>query len=331
MMKRREFMTILGGMAGTALPFAARAQQPERMRRIGMLTSLNSDDPEGQSRLVVFLQTLKELGWSEGRDFQLDTRSGLGDMDRNRLYVSELVALSPDVIVAQGSQAVGVLRRTTRTVPIVFLTVVDPVGNGFVESLARPGGNATGFTLFEYGISGKWLELLKKVAPHVTRAVVLRDLTTGSGSGQLGAIQSAASSFRVELRPVDLRDAGEIERAVAAFARQPNGGLIVTAGAPSAAHHKLIIALATRHRLPMIAPYRYYVTGGGLLSYGPSIIDQFRRAASYVDRILKGEKPADLPVQAPTKYDLAINLNTAKTLGLEVPPTLLALADEVIE
>ena len=327
-MRRREF--IAGGIAA-AWPLAARAQQPERMRRIGMLTSLNLDDPEAQSRLAVFLQTLKELGWSEGRDFQLDTRSGLGDMDRNRRYVSELVALPPDVIVAQGSQAVGVLRRTTRTVPIVFLTVVDPVGNGFVESLARPGGNATGFTLFEYGISGKWLELLKKVAPHVTRAAVLRDLTTGSGSGQLGAIQSAASSFRIELRPVDSRDAGEIERAVAAFARQPNGGLIVTAGAPSAAHHKLIIALATRHRLPMIAPYRYYVTGGGLLSYGPSIIDQFRRAAGYVDRILKGEKPADLPVQAPTKYDLAINLNTAKTLGLEVPPMLLSLADEVIE
>ena len=327
-MRRREF--IAGGIAAT-WPLVARAQQSKRLRRIGMLTSLNSDDPEAQSRLAVFLQTLKELGWSEGRDFQLDTRSGLGDMDRNRRYVSELVALSPDVIVAQGSQAVGVLRRTTRTVPIVFLTVVDPVGNGFVESLARPGGNATGFTLFEYGISGKWIELLKKVAPHVTRAVVLRDLTTGSGSGQLGALQSAASSFRVELRPVNSRDAGEIERAVAAFARQPNGGLIVTAGAPSAAHHKLIIASAARHRLPVIAPYLYYVTGGGLLSYGPSIIDQFRRAASYVDRILKGEKPADLPVQAPTKYDLAINLNTAKTLGLEVPPKLLALADEVIE
>ena len=239
MMKRREFMTLLGGMAGAALPFATHAQRPERMRRIGMLTSLNSDDPEGQSRLGVFRQTLKELGWSKGRDFQLDTRSGLGDMDRYRRYVSELVALSPDVIVAQGSQAVGVLKRTTRTVPIVFLSITDPVGNGLVESLARPGGNATGFTLFEFSISGKWLELLKKIAPHVTRAVVLRDLTTASGSGQLGAIQSAASSFGVELRPVNSRDAGEIERTVAAFARQPNGGLIVTAGAPSAAHANL--------------------------------------------------------------------------------------------
>ena len=271
------------------------------------------------------------MGWTDGRNVRIDIRWGAGDADRIRKYAAELVALAPDVILATGSAAVGPLLQATRTVPIVFVHVADPVGAGFVESLARPGGNATGFTTFEYGMSGKWLELLKEIAPGVTRAAVLRDPAIAAGIGQFGAIQSVAPSLGVEVSPVDVRDAGEIERAVAAFARAPNGGLIVTASALAIVHRDLIITLAARHKLPAVYFARYFVTGGGLISYGPDLVDQYRRAAGYVDRILKGEKPADLPVQAPTKYELVINLKTAKALGLDVPPTLLARADEVIE
>ncbi len=329
-MKRREFITLLGG-AAAGWPLAARAQQPERMRRIGVLMSLTADDPEGQVRLTAFLQGLQQLGWTDGRNVRIDTRWGAGDADRSRGYAAELVALAPDVILASGTSTMGPLLRATRTVPIVFTQVTDPVGAGFVDSLARPGGNATGFTLSEYGISGKWLELLKEIAPRVTRAAVLRDPDMAAGSGQLGAIQSVAPSFGVELSPVNVRDAPEIERAVAAFARGSNGGLIVSASGLAIVHRNLIITLAARYRLPAVYFARYFVTGGGLISYGSDNIDPHRRAAGYVDRILKGEKPADLPVQAPTKYELVINLKTAKALGITMPPTLLTRADEVIE
>jgi ABC-type uncharacterized transport system substrate-binding protein len=330
MIGRREFITLVGG-AAAAWPIAARAQQGERMRRIGVLMSLTADDPEGQVRLTAFLQGLQQLGWTDGRNVRIDTRWGAGDADRSRGYAAELVALAPDVILASGTSTMGPLLRATRTVPIVFTQVTDPVGAGFVDSLARPGGNATGFTLSEYGISGKWLELLKETAPRVTRVAVLRDPDMAAGSGQLGAIQSVAPSFGVELSPVNVRDAPEIERAVAAFARGSNGGLIVSASGLAIVHRDLIITLAARHRLPAVYFARYFVTGGGLISYGSDNIDPHRRAAGYVDRILKGEKPADLPVQAPTKYELVINLKTAKALGLEVPPSLLARADGVIE
>jgi ABC-type uncharacterized transport system substrate-binding protein len=330
MIGRREFITLVGG-AAAAWPIAARAQQGERMRRIGVLMSLTADDPEGQVRLTAFLQGLQQLGWTDGRNVRIDTRWGAGDADRSRGYAAELVALAPDIILASGTSTMGPLLRATRTVPIVFTQVTDPVGAGFVDSLARPGGNATGFTLSEYGISGKWLELLKEIAPRVTRAAVLRDPDMAAGSGQLGAIQSVAPSFGVELSPVNVRDAPEIERAVAAFARGSNGGLIVSASGLAIVHRDLIITLAARHRLPAVYFARYFVTGGGLISYGSDNIDPHRRAAGYVDRILKGEKPADLPVQAPTKYELVINLKTAKALGLEVPPSLLARADGVIE
>jgi ABC-type uncharacterized transport system substrate-binding protein len=296
-----------------------------------VLTNLPADDPEGKERLEAFLQVLRQLGWTEGRNVRIDTRDTQGDPDRTRRYAAELVSLAPDIILAAGSGALAPLLQATRAVPIVFTIVADPVGAGFVESLARPGGNATGFLAFEYGISGKWLELLKQIAPDVTRAAVLRDTTIAAGTGQFGAIQSVAPSFGVELRPVDVRDAGEIERAVSAFARSSNGGLIVT-GSPLAVFHRdLIIALAARHKLPAVYVERYFVAAGGLISYGPNRVDQFRQAAAYVDRILKGEKPADLPVQAPTKYELVINRKTAKALGLDVPPMLLARADEVIE
>jgi putative tryptophan/tyrosine transport system substrate-binding protein len=328
--RRREFITLLGG-AAAAWPLAARAQQPERMRRIGVLMSLTADDPEGQVRLTAFLQGLQQLGWTDGRNVRIDTRWGAGDADRSRGYAAELVALAPDVILASGTSTMGPLLRATRTVPIVFTQVTDPVGAGFVDSLARPGGNATGFTLSEYGSSGKWLELLKEIAPRVTRAAVLRDPDMAAGSGQLGAIQSVAPSFGVELSPVNVRDAPEIERAVAAFARGSNGGLIVSASGLAIVHRDLIITLAARHRLPAVYFARYFVTGGGLISYGSDNIDPHRRAAGYVDRILKGERPTDLPVQAPTKYELVINLKAAKALGLDVSPTLLARADEVIE
>jgi putative ABC transport system substrate-binding protein len=327
--KRREFITLLGG-AAVAWPMATRAQQSERVRRIGVLTYLAANDAEGQARHAAFTQALGQLGWSEGRNLRIDTRWATADDIRR--HAAELVALAPDVLVAgTGTATVAPLLQATRTVPIVFVVVVDPVGAGFVASLARPGGNATGFTTFEYGMSGKWLELLKQIAPSMTRAAVLRDPAIASGIGQFGAVQAVAPSLGVELSPVDVRDAPEIERAVTSFARSSSGGLIVTPSPLANRHRDLIIMLAARHRLPAVYAWRYYVTDGGLISYGPDSIDQYRRAAGYVDRILKGEKPADLPVQASTDYKLVINLKTAKALGLEVPATLLARADAVIE
>jgi putative tryptophan/tyrosine transport system substrate-binding protein len=327
-MRRRAFITLLGG-AAAAGPLAASAQQSERMRRIGVLMNLAVGDPEGEARSAAFLQALQQLGWSDGRNIRIDYRWAAGDASLFQRYAEELLALAPDVILAAATPSVQALQQATRTVPIVFAIVADPVGAGFVDSLARPGGNVTGFTPFEYGISGKWLELLKEVVPRVTRVAVLRDLTIGLA--QLGAIQSVAPSLGVELTPIGVGDPGQIERTVAAFARSSNGGLIVTASTSAIIHRELITTLAARNKLPAVYYERYWVAGGGLMSYGPDFRDQFRRAAGYVDRILKGEKPADLPVQAPTKYDLVINLKTAKALGLEVPPTLLARADEVIE
>ena len=290
-----------------------------------------ADDPEGQARLIAFVQALQHFGWTNGRNVRIDTRWAAGDVDRIRKYAAEFAALAPDVILATGSFGVGASLQATRAVPIVFVIVPDPVGAGFVDSLARPGGNATGFLQFEYAQSGKWLELLKQVAPGVMRVAVLRDPALTAGIGQFGVIQSAAQSLGVEVSPVNVRDPGEIERGVAAFARSPNGGLILTGSALATVHRKLIINLAARHKLPAVYVTRYFVMDGGLISYGIDYLDQYRQAAGYVDRILKGEKPADLPVQAPTKYELVINLNTARALGLEVPPTLLARADEVIE
>jgi len=328
--KRREFIALIGG-AAVAWPLAAGAQQGERVRRIAVLMPGAADDPEYQARMTAFLQGLAQLGWLDGRNARIDIRWTAGDADRIRKYAAELVALAPDVILAPASAVTGPLLQATRTIPIVFTTVADPVGAGFVESLARPGGNATGFALHEYTLSGKWLELLKEIAPGVTRAAVLRDPTVGSGTGQYAIIQAVAQSLGVELRPMDVRDPGEIERAIVAFAQVPNGGLI-NAGAPSAGiHRNLVITLAARHRLPAVYALPYIARTGGLIAYGPNLVDQYRRAAGYVDRILKGEKPADLPVQAPTKYELVLNLKTAKGLGLTVPDTLLARADEVIE
>ncbi len=329
-MKRRELIGLLGG-AAVAWPLTARAQPSDRMRHIGVLMNTGPDDPEGKARNVAFERALQELGWTDGRNVRIDYRWGAGDADRIRRYAVELVSLSPDVILTVGSATAGPLLQATRTLPIVFVQAPDPVGAGFVDTLARPGGNATGFTLFEYGISAKWLELLKEIAPGVTRVAVLRDAAIAAGTGQLGAIQSAAPSFGVELSPVGVRDPREIERAVAAFARTANGGLIITSGSSATVHRDLIVTVAARHKLPAVYVERFLVVGGGLISYGPDRIDQFRRASGYVDRILKGEKPADLPVQNPTKYELVINLKTAKALGLTVPPTLLARADEVIE
>jgi putative tryptophan/tyrosine transport system substrate-binding protein len=327
-MKRRDFVMLVGGIAG--LPFTVRAQQGERKRRVGILMGLAAD-VQAQERIGAFEQGLQQLGWTKGRNLQIDYRRGAGGTDNTRRYAAELVALEPDVILASGGSVVGALLQATRTVPIVFTQTPDPVAAGFVASLARPGGNATGFSTSEYGISAKWLELLKEIAPGVTRAAVLRDPTIAAGIGQFALIQSAASSFGVELSPIDVRDDIEIERGVAAFARGSNSGLIVTSSASAAVHRELIITLAARFRLPAVYSYRYFTTSGGLISYGPDPIEQYRRAAGYVDRILRGEKPADLPVQAPTKYELAINLKTAKALGLTVPPALLARADEVIE
>jgi putative ABC transport system substrate-binding protein len=328
--KRRAFITLLGG-AAAAWPLRAGAQRREKMRRIGVLMNLAADDAEGQARLAAFLQGLQEAGWAVGRNVRVDLRWGAGDADRIRKQAAELVALAPDVVLASGIPAATPLLQVTRTVPIVFAQVVDPVGAGLVASLARPGGNATGFTFSEYGMSGKWVELLKEIAPGATRVAVLRDAASTSGIGYLGAIQSVASSVGMELTPVGINDAGEIERGVTAFARASSGGLIVTGNTLTIVHRELIIRLAARHRLPAVYNWRLFVNDGGLISYGPDSIDPFRRAAGYIDRILKGENPADLPVQAPTKYELVINLKTAKALGLEVPPTLLARADEVIE
>jgi len=329
-MKRRAFITLLGGAA--AWPLAARGEQGERMRRIGIVTSVLETDADAQARYAVLRQALQQLGWTEGRNIQFDHRFGsAGDSDVVRRHAQELVALAPDLVVASGSQNVAALQQVSRTVPIVFLGIVDPVGAGFVASLARPGGSTTGFTPFEYGMGGKWLELLKQIAPGMTQAAVLRDPSITAGVGQFAAIQSVAPLLGVELRPIDVRDAGEIERAVAAFAVRSHGLLIVTLTGLTIRHRDLISTLAARHRLPAVYSYRYFATSGGLMAYGPNPIEEYRQAAGYVDRILKGEKPADLPLQAPTKYDLVINLKTAKALGLEVPPTLLARADEVIE
>jgi putative ABC transport system substrate-binding protein len=329
-MRRREFITLVGG-AAAAWPLAARAQQPERMRRIGALMNTAVDDLESQAYVAVFLQGLQELGWTVGRNMRIDYRWTSGDADRVRRYAAELVAHAPDVILTVGSSLVGPLQQATRTVPIVFVNVTDPVGAGYVASLARPGGNTTGFTVFEYDISGKWLELLKEIAPRVTRVAVLRDPANPAGTGLFGTIQGAAPAFGVEVSPVGLRDAGEIEHGITAFARGSNGGLIVTPSALAWVQRELIITLAARHRLPAVYALRFFAIAGGLISYGPDPADQYRRAAGYVDRILKGEKPADLPVQAPTKFELVINQKTAKALGLTVPPMLLARVDEVIE
>jgi putative tryptophan/tyrosine transport system substrate-binding protein len=328
-MKRREFMALLAGAA--AWPLTVRAQQGERMRRIGVLVPAAADDPVFQTWVGAFLQGLALLGWTIGRNVQIHTRWATANAADIRRNAAELAALAPDVILAHGTSTVAPLLQATRTVSIVFPAVVDPVGAGFVDSLARPGGNATGFMVFEYGLSGKRLELLKQIASGVTRVAVLRDPTQGSGTSEFAAIQAVAPALRVEVNPVNLRGAGEIEHAVAAFARAPDGGLIVTAGPAARLHRDLIVTLAARHKLPAVYNERSFAAAGGLMSYGSDFIDQYRRAAGYVDRILKGEKPADLPVQAPTKYELVINLKTAKALGLTVPDTLLARADEVIE
>ena len=330
-MKRREFITLLGGAAAAAWPLAARAQQAQGMRRIGVLTNFFADDPEWQVRIAAFRQGLSELGWSEGGNVHIDTRWGGGDVDRYRRYATELLALAPDVILANSSAALAPLLQATRTVPIVFTTVADPVGAGYVDSLARPGGNATGFLVWEYSIAAKWLELLKEIAPQVTRAMVLRESAIAAGPGQFGVIQAAAPSLGVDLRVADVRDAREIERAVPTFAQGSNGGLIVTGSPGALIHRTLIVALAARHRLPAVYSTRVFAVDGGLISYGPDSVEQFRRAAGYVDRILKGEKPAGLPVQAPVKYELVINLKVAKALGLEIPPSVLARANEVVE
>jgi putative ABC transport system substrate-binding protein len=330
MIRRRKFITLLGGAAFT-WPLAARAQQGERMQRIGVITHFAADDRAAETHLGAFRQGLQQLGWSEGRNLRIEARWTAGDPERVRRSAAELVALAPDVILAATSLSVSALLQATRTVPIVFVQVADPVGAGFVASLPQPGGNATGFTLYEFSVGPKWLELIKEIAPRVTRVGLLRDSANVGEIGMFGAVRSAAPGLGMDTRPLNLRDPGEIERGIAAFAREPDGGLIVLAGSVAAVHRDQIIALAARHRLPVIYPDRVFVTSGGLISYGPNRVDQYRRAASYVDRILKGEKPADLPVQAPTKYELVINLKTAKALSIEVPPTVLARADEVIE
>jgi putative ABC transport system substrate-binding protein len=325
-MRRREFIGLLG-CAAASLPLAARAEQA---RRVGILMSVAKDSAT-ESRLTTFQQELQKFGWTNGGNVQIDVRWGEGDLDHIRKYASELIALGSDTILASGVVPVQELRRATRTVPIVFVLVVDPVGQGVVESLARPGGNMTGFTQFEFSICGKWVELLKQISPRLVRIGVLRAAAEGTGIAQYGVIQATAQSLGVELSPIDTSEAGEIERSVAAFASAPNRGLIVTTGQSSTIHRELITTLAARHRLPAVYPYGFFAAGGGLISYGPDLIDQYRRAATYVDRILKGEKPADLPVQAPTKYELVVNLKTAKALGLTITSNVLATADEVIE
>ena len=330
-MRRREFITLLGG-AAAPWPLAAYAQQAEQIRRVGFFMNLAASDPEALPRIAAFMQGLQEAAWKVGHNLRIDHRWAEGDTDRRREQAAQLIALRPDAILASGASTVAPLQQGTRSIPIVFVQVTDPVGAGFVAGLAKPGGNITGFTTFEYGIGAKWLELLKEAAPRLRRVAVLRDPSIATGIGLFGAMQSAASSLGIELSPIDVREAGEIERALDTLAPTANIGLVVLPVGPSmSAHSKLIIALAARHRLPAIYPFRYLAGAGGLLAYGPDTIDPHRRAAVYVDRILKGENPADLPVQAPTKYELAINLKTAKTLGLEIPPNLLARADEVIE
>jgi putative ABC transport system substrate-binding protein len=329
-MKRRDFIALLGG-AAAAWPLAARGQQGKRMPRVGALMPYAENDPQVQARNMAFLQELQHLGWTIGRNVEIDYRWSAGREDVTRNYAAELVALAPDVIFVSGSTGVGPLQRATSTVPIVFALVPDPVGAGFVESLAQPGGNITGFMPYEYGIGAKWLELLKEIAPNITRAAVVRDPAITAGIGQWAAIASVSRSVGIEVSPVNLISAGEIERAITAFARKGSGGLIVTGSALAVVHRDLIIALAARHRLPAIYNVRYYAVAGGLMAYGPNDVEQFRLAATYVDRILRGEKPTDLPVQAPTKYELVVNLKTAKALGLTMPPSLLATADEVIE
>jgi putative ABC transport system substrate-binding protein len=332
LMRRRDFITFAGS-AVIGWPIGARAQS-DRTRLIGVLMSLAADDFEGQARLTSFEQALMHSGWVKGRNARLEVRWGDVSADLQRKFAAELVDLAPDVILASSSAAVSAMLQATRTIPIVFNIVIDPVGAGYVDSLARPGGNVTGFTIFEYSMSGKWVELLKLVAPRITRAAILRDPAVASGPGQFAAIQALAPSLGVDVRPVDVRDAGEIERAIAAFAQSGNGGnsgLIVTGSTGAAVHRELIIALAARHRLPAVYNSRFWPAANGLMSYGPDFLDQFRRAAGYVDRILRGEKPADLPVQAPTKYELVVNLKTAKVLGLDISQQLLARVDEVIE
>ena len=328
-MQRRDFISFVGG-AVAAWPVAVRAQQPERVRQIAMLNALGSDDTEAQARIAVFKQSLQQLGWVVGQNLKIEIRQIGADVDRLRSNAVELVALAPDVIVTIGSVAIAPLQQATRTIPIVFVNASDPVGAGFVQSMAHPGGNITGFSNFEYSMSGKWAELLKQIAPNVTRALVVRDPSSAAGIGQFAVIRSVAQSLGVELTPVDVRDNDEIEQRAAAFASSSNGGMIVTAGG-TGARRRLIISLASRYKLPSVYPYRYYAVDGGLVTYGPNTLDPVRRAAGYVDRILKGERPADMPVQAPTTYDLIINLKTAKTLGLAIPQSLLARADEVIE
>jgi putative ABC transport system substrate-binding protein len=328
--KRRDFITLLGG-AAAAWPLATRAQQGERMRRIGVLMNFAPDDAESSARVTALAQGLQQLGWTDGRNVRIDYRWGAADVDRGRKSAAELVALAPDVILASTSASTEPLLQATRSVPIVFVNVVDPVGAGFVDSLAQPGGNTTGFTLYEYGISAKWLELLKEIAPGVKRAAVIRNAAEASGIGQYAVILAAAPSVDVEVRPIGVKEPAEIERGVTGFVRASNGGLIVTASTLAGVNRNLIIEVAARHRLPAIYPFRYYAASGGLISYGPDTLEPYRRAAAYIDRILRGEKAADLPVQAPTKYDLVVNLKTAKTLGLDMPPMLLARADEVIE
>ena len=329
-MRRRDFITLMGG-AAAAWPLAAHAQRPESMRRIGVLMNRAANDREGQDEVVAFQQALQKLGWNDGSNVRIDIRWGENDVDRARGYAAELIALTPDACLAAGVLGVAALQHLSRTLPIVFVQVADPVGAGVVDSLARPGGNVTGFMIFEYSMGGKWLELLKEIAPNVTRVAVMRDSANPSGIGQFSAVQAAAQSLGVEVSPINVRDAGEIERALVAFARSANGGLIVTGSAGASVHRDLIVMLAARYKLPAVYADGYIVAGGALISYGPDRADQFRRAASYVDRILKGEKPADLPVQAPTKYELVVNLKTAKALGLTIPRTVLGRADEVIE
>jgi putative tryptophan/tyrosine transport system substrate-binding protein len=327
-MRRRDFIKVIAGSA--VWPIVVHAQQNERMRRIGVLMNLGADDKEGQARLIAFVQALSDLGWKNTNNVQIETCWGAGDTGRFHQCAAELVALAPDVILAASASTMDPLLNQTRSIPIVFAQVPDPVGSGYVASLARPGGNVTGFTQFDFSITGKWLELLKTIEPSLTRVIVLRDFDT-TGVGQFGAIQSAAQSMGVEVSPTGVRDTSDIENAVTDFARVPKGGLVVTGSAPAAVHRDFIITLAGRHRLPAIYPFRYFALSGGLISYGPTTIDPYVRAAGYVDRILKGEKPADLPVQAPTKFEMVINLKTAKTLGLTVPASLLATADEVIQ